>query len=567
MNTGKFDVAVDGNDSSLGIRGKLLLGFFGVITIFLISVIITLNLIWGVETDTTHFFTQSIPVNHAIEDFQSKFELAASNTQALILSHDASRRQIIDQIAAEMDSSAISITDQVRRLGNELLSAKWTQFLNGLAAYRKTQDEMLKLYDAGAADKALDMYKDALMPQTATLFSEFNQEMSSSHEKGLLDLLDDNLKSDVGDIVKQINLVAVFVIVFLAISILFAIIIALYTSRSILNPIKYGISIAQRVANGERDMTIATSRRDETGQLIAALAVMRDAIKDGEDRKQRYAEDIMQACTSMVSTLQEVRQAVDAQSSGASEQASSINQITASISEIERSASQTMTKAKDLGNVAEKTRETGKLGLNSIEDSVTGMKTVRDKVQMIAQTILDLSRQTQQVGEITAVVNNLSQQSKMLAINASIEAAKAGDAGKGFAVVATEVKSLAEQSEQSTIQVQKILEDIRVATEKAVMVTEEGTKGVDNGLEMIERTGVVIRDLNEVIREATIASQQIEAAVRQESAGIEQITVGMNEINTVTSSFVSSVEQTTTAMDDLSKVTSKLQSSVETYKI
>src|SRR3990167_8274425 len=225
---------------------------------------------------------------------------------------------------------------------------------------------------------------------------------------------------------------------------------------------------------------------------------------------------------------------------------------------------QTMTKAKDLGGGAEKTRQSGQLGLESIESSVLGMKSVRDRVQIIAQTILDLSRQTQQVGEITAVVNNLAQQSKMLALNASIEAAKAGDAGKGFAVVASEVKNLAEQSEQSTSQVQKILEDIRIATEKAVMVTEEGTKGVDNGLQMIERTGEIIRDLNDVIREASIASQQIEAAVRQEGAGIEQITAGMNEINTVTSSFVESVGQTTEAMDNLANVTQRLKSSVDT---
>src|SRR4029077_15008864 len=116
-----------------------------------------------------------------------------------------------------------------------------------------------------------------------------------------------------------------------------------------------------------------------------------------------------------------------------------------------------------LGEIAERTQEKGQLGLEAVEQSIQGMKSVRDKVQMIAQTILDLSNQTQQVGEITSVVNTLAQQSKMLALNASIEAAKAGEAGKGFAVVATEVKNLAEQSEQSTTQVQKILEDIRRA--------------------------------------------------------------------------------------------------------
>jgi methyl-accepting chemotaxis protein len=207
------------------------------------------------------------------------------------------------------------------------------------------------------------------------------------------------------------------------------------------------------------------------------------------------------------------------------------------------------------------------MGLEAVEQSVLGMKSVREKVQMIAQTILDLSHQTQQVGEITAVVNNLAQQSKMLALNASIEAAKAGEAGKGFAVVAFEVKNLAEQSEQSTTQVQKILEDIRHATEKAVMVTEEGTKGVDYGTGLVEQTGGIIRNLNDVIHETTLASQQIEAAVRQESAGIEQITAGMNEINQVTSSFLDSIKQTTEAMSNLAAITKNLKSNVDVYKV
>ncbi len=302
------------------------------------------------------------------------------------------------------------------------------------------------------------------------------------------------------------------------------------------------------------------SNQEVMNQLGSDLNKMTDNLSS-------VAKEITQACHSMVTTLDEVRHAVDSQSSGASEQASSINEITASVSEIEKSTSQTMEKAKALGNVAERTRERGQLGLEAVEQSVQGMKAVRDKVQIIAQTILDLSNQTQQVGEITAVVNNLAQQSKMLALNASIEAAKAGESGKGFAVVASEVKNLAEQSEQSTDQVQKILEDIKRATEKAVMATEEGTKGVDHGTGLVEQTGDIIRGLNDVIHETTIASQQIEAAIRQESAGIEQITAGMNEINQVTSSFVESVKQTTEAMANLSKVAKNLQVYVDTYKV
>jgi methyl-accepting chemotaxis protein len=154
----------------------------------------------------------------------------------------------------------------------------------------------------------------------------------------------------------------------------------------------------------------------------------------------------------------------------------------------------------------------------------------------------------------------------MLALNASIEAAKAGEAGKGFAVVAIEVKNLAEQSEQSTAQVQKILEDIRRGAEKSVMVSEEGTRGVDESSTLIENASEVIHSLNNMISEASIASQQIEASIRQEAVSIEQITAGMSEINQVTSSFVSSVKETGTAINYLADIGVKLKELIAVYK-
>jgi methyl-accepting chemotaxis protein len=176
---------------------------------------------------------------------------------------------------------------------------------------------------------------------------------------------------------------------------------------------------------------------------------------------------------------------------------------------------------------------------------------LRDKVEDIASTILALSEQTKQIGEITAVVNNIAQQSKMLALNASIEATKAGEAGKGFSVVAAEVRSLAEQSEESTGQIQKILLNIQNATDKAVMATEEGSKKAEEGVGLIESTGAVIGNLSEVIDEASVASQQIVAAVQQEAIGIDQASTGMVEINNVIQQFVSTSEQIGASVDRL----------------
>lgn len=377
---------------------------------------------------------------------------------------------------------------------------------------------------------------------------------------GLLEQQHKKLELGAYNTINNMNTIIIIEYVVLFLVVLASIFIVYATARSIGKHIDIFRQHSNRIASGDLRQTLQVTGTDEMANLGTDLNSMTDNLAS-------IAKQIALSSHNIFSTLEEVKQAVNVQSAGASEQASSINEVTASLEEIEKSAEQTMEKAKNLGEVAEKTREKGQQGLESVELSIQGMKAVRNKVQVIAQTILELSNQTQQIGEITSVVNSLAQQSKMLALNASIEAAKAGDAGKGFAVVASEVKNLAEQSEQSTSQVQKILEDIRRATEKAVMVTEEGTKGVDYGTSLVEQTGEIVRGLSDVIHQATLASQQIEAAVRQEGVGIEQITAGMNEINQVTTSFVASAQQTLAAITQLSEISKQLKERVDTYKI
>ncbi|HTM63027.1 MAG TPA: HAMP domain-containing methyl-accepting chemotaxis protein [Gammaproteobacteria bacterium] len=622
---------MNGQNKHFGIRARLLTGFASVVLVFVISSMVTLYFVRSIQSDTHEFLSYYLPSQHNLIDMQSEVNELQLYVTTLVLLHDNTMRDKIDKEVKVIRNLMTETDSTIKILKSNDISKRWRNISSNIDEYQDKLQLAINAVDSGSPDKAVDIYKNDILPLSHKLNNSFNAEVDAQeNQHGIVDVMNIVLNDDVIDIGRQVDTLFKYSIIFVCISVLLSYIIATLTSRSILSPISYAIDIAKNIAAGRRDIDIKIKKFDETGVLLDALKSMLKSIKDSEikineianENKKLYesvvkaanlfskhtgrvasgdlvdridigsglinqesmvtlgndlnhmtdnlatiTNDIMQACTSMVSTLEEVRHAVDAQSSGASEQASSINEITASITEIEKSATQTMNKAKELGGVAEKTRQSGQRGLESIESSVMGMKAVRDRVQLIAQTILDLSRQTQQVGEITSVVNNLAQQSKMLALNASIEAAKAGDAGKGFAVVASEVKSLAEQSEESTSQVQKILEDIRIATEKAVMVTEEGTKGVDDGLQMIEHTGEIIRDLNDVIREASIASQQIEAAVRQEGAGIEQITAGMNEINTVTASFVESVSQTSEAMDNLSKVTNKLKSSVDTYKI
>ncbi len=316
----------------------------------------------------------------------------------------------------------------------------------------------------------------------------------------------------------------------------------------------------KQIADGDLRHSIEQQGDDDLGQLFIHLNGMTKSLV-------RIAVDIREVTESLSTTVAEVSCVTSSQASTAAQQASAVTETTVTLEEIKQTSRQTLSKAQELGGLAQRTRQESSLGHQAVQETIASMGAIRAQVDGIAQTILALSEQTQQIGDITGVVGDLAQQSKMLALNASIEAAKAGDAGKGFAVVAQEVKALAEQSQGATAQVQKILQDIRQATDRVVMATEEGAKGVDIGVQKVQRTGELMQAVDALINETSMASQQIVAAVRQEAAGIEQVNTAVQDINGTVGEFVTSTRQTEQANNNIVFLADKLRSSVEAYKV
>lgn len=334
----------------------------------------------------------------------------------------------------------------------------------------------------------------------------------------------------------------------------------------------------------ERDMAAELERRGREVQIFAQQVAAGDLtgrLQEGDDAMGRLAADlnhmveglsglagrVRETGNSLVVTVSQLHDAVAGQSSGASEQAASVSQTVTTLEQIRATSAQTLGKARLLGEMAERARSEGEHGRQVVEESIVGMSEVNGKVDAIARTILSLNEQTQRVGEITGAVSAIARQLRLLSLNAAIEATKAGEAGHGFTVVAGEVKQLAEQSQQATEQVQRILQEIRHATDRAVMTTEDGAKGVVHGLELVQRAGQSIRGLEQVVRDTSLASSQIVAAVRQESAGIEQIATAMRDIHKVTAQFVTAGEQTRNATEELSHLSQRLSQAAGNYRL
>ncbi|MCP3933722.1 MAG: HAMP domain-containing protein [Bacteroidetes bacterium] len=334
-----------------------------------------------------------------------------------------------------------------------------------------------------------------------------------------------------------------------------------YISKKVLGK-KIGpyIELVWKITNGNLNHRVKVEGDNELSHLGDALNQMAENLSI-------LTKKVTVSSDSMLDIAQQVNTAVTAQSSGASQQASAINQTTTTLEEINATAHQNLEKATSLYEVSKVAKTEGNDGVQAVEKAIKAMQDIHDNMENISTHIAKLDDSLKQIEAITDTVDDLAQQSRMLALNASIESAKAGDAGRGFSVVADEVKELAEQSRQAAAQVKTILTEVNSASNRAVLLVSSGNARANNGAELTEQAGVVLRGLNKVINEVALSSQQIVAAIRQETAGIEQIRTAMQEINRVSGPFVKATKQANDAAVAFNDKAATLQEIVGDFKI
>lgn len=220
-----------------------------------------------------------------------------------------------------------------------------------------------------------------------------------------------------------------------------------------------------------------------------------------------------------------------------------VTETLATSEEMRVTIAETSRQAQVVANASQQSVDVSKPGQDAVTATVAGMETIQRQVSDIAQSILALSERTQQIGEIISAVEEIADQSRLLALNASIEAARAGEEGLGFAVVAREMRHLAGQSREATAKVSGILNEIQRAANTAVMVTEEGSKAAQAGMELANQAGVAIRDLAAIIEEAARVAVQIAASTHQQANAMDQLVAAIKSIKQASAHTIASIEE------------------------
>ncbi len=330
--------------------------------------------------------------------------------------------------------------------------------------------------------------------------------------------------------------------------------------RSITVPLRGFMHFVERIGTGDLTQQAPPGSGDEVSKLGETLNQMVAGLRDLAGQTRTATENLNASSAEILASVQQ-------QVAGTREQAASVQEITTTVEEIGQSGNQISERAKQVAASAEATASTTTQGLQSVQIATRSMEAIREQVEAFAEHIVALSEKTQAVGEIISAVTDIAERSNLLALNAAIEAAGAGEHGNRFAVVASEMKNLADQAKESTVQVQTILGAIQKGINSSVMLTEEAVKRSEAGKEQAEKTESVIRQMADTTQESVRAFQQIIAATNQQQIGLEQVTQGMKDIRQAAGQTATASAQLEKAVVNVNALSQQLQKAAGRYKM
>ena len=329
---------------------------------------------------------------------------------------------------------------------------------------------------------------------------------------------------------------------------------------AVILPVQDGAKILEIMGTG--DLT-ARSTKEYKGQhrkIIDSINMLGDSLGTVLRDVSEAVEATASATTQISSSTEEMAAGVQEQSSQAQEVATAVDEMTKTILQTTSNASNTADVAKNAGQVA-------KDGGEVVRNTINGMSRIATVVTKAAQTVQELGKSSDQIGEIIQVIDDIADQTNLLALNAAIEAARAGEQGRGFAVVADEVRKLAERTTKATKEIAGMIKRIQLETKGAVESIEEGAVEVEKGKELASKSeeslGKIISGSEEVVDRA----MQVAAASEEQSAAAEQISRNIEAISNVTHESAAGTQQIAKAAEDLNRLTEKLLGLISKFKV
>ncbi len=314
-------------------------------------------------------------------------------------------------------------------------------------------------------------------------------------------------------------------------------------------------------ALADGDLTAhATVTEDITGAIADSINYTIDALRNLVTQINDTTVQVSSAAHETQATAMHLAEASDQQAAQITTASSAVNQMAASIEEVSANAN-------DLANEASKSVEIANKGSMVVQDTISGMDTIREQIQETSKRIKRLGESSQEIGDIVEIINDISEQTNILALNAAIQAAMAGDAGRGFAVVADEVQRLAERSGNATKQIEALVKTIQADTNEAVISMERSTSEVVQGARLAQNAGAALEEIEHVSSSLAKLIQAISDTTRQQSIAAVSISDSMNVVQEITTQTSAGTNETAASIGNLAELANELRQSVAGFTL
>ncbi|MHC5038681.1 MAG: methyl-accepting chemotaxis protein [Planctomycetota bacterium] len=302
--------------------------------------------------------------------------------------------------------------------------------------------------------------------------------------------------------------------------------------------------------------TLAREFKEVYEDLVRELnhsKILMDNLKDSVGKINAYSGEILSISNE--------------QATGANEQATAVQEASTTAKEIAVTAKEITSTALSVLESAEKGSQACGQGMEAVERAIDGMKDLQRQVQSIAERMVGLGENSQKIGRVLGLIEEISDRTNLLALNAAIEAASAGEAGKRFGVVASEIRALAEKTSDSTKEIKNITDKIQTSTNNTIIVTEQGMKAVQASFDLVNLVGEAFNHIEEQVNDAMRAAKEITFSTQQQTSACEQMAVTISEVNHVAEHFVKGTGETANSVAELNNLSEHLTGLFQAYQV